>query len=142
MSMYDKFKTDENREVNGIILDYGDFRVRVARAGGQNKRYAKVLEAKSRPYQRAIQTETINFELQLSILREVYAESVILKWETLVGGDWKEGIEGEDGKLLPVTVPNLVATFEALPDLFSDIRAQADRQALFRADLLKDQAKN
>lgn len=140
--MYDKFKTDESREINGILLDYGDFRVRIARAGGGNKRYAKVLEAKSRPYQRAIQTETINFELQMKILQAVYAEAVVLKWETLVDGEYKDGIEGPDGKLLPVTVENIVATFEALPDLFSDIRAQADRVALFRADLLKDQAKN
>lgn len=142
MSMYDKFKTDESREVNGIVLDYGDFRIRIARAGGQNKRYAKVLEAKSRPYQRAIQTETINFEIQMGILRQVYAEAVVLKWETLVGETWKDGIEAEDGSLLPVNVDNIVKTFEALPDLFADIRAQADRVALFRAELVKEQAKN
>ena len=140
--MYDKFKTDENREVNGILLDYGDFHITIARAGGSNKRYAKVLESKSRPYQRAIQTETINFDIQLRILREVYAEAVVLKWETLVGDTWKDGIEAPDGKLLPVTAANIASTFEALPDLFEDVRNQASRVALFRSDLLKEQAKN
>lgn len=138
MSMYQQFRTDESREQNGIVLDYGDFEVTIGRAGGSNKRFAKILEAKARPYQRAIQTETISQDVQLRIMRETYAEAVVLKWHTRVDGKMKEGIEGPDGNLMPVTVPNIIATFEALPDLFNDIRAQADRAALFRAQVTEN----
>lgn len=142
MSMYKQFANDESREQNGIVLDYGDFQVTIARAGGSNKRYSKILEAKARPYQRAIATETIAQDVQMRILRETFAEAVVLKWATLVNGELKDGIEGPDGKLLPVTVDNIVDTFNALPDLFNDIRSQAERASLFRSNLNEALAKN
>ena len=59
MSMYDAFGTDKDLEKTGIYLEYETFRIKVARAGGGNKRFAKMLEAHTRPYRRAMQTETL-----------------------------------------------------------------------------------
>lgn len=142
MSLYKQFKTDTNLETNGIIIDYGSTRITIARAGGSNKRFGKVLDAKTRPVRRAIQTETLENEKFLDILRESYAEAIILKWETKIDEEWKEGIEGEDGELMPVNPANIVKTLKALPDLFTDLQEQASKAALFRQSLRDEDVKN
>lgn len=142
MSMYELFKTDTNLETNGIVIDYGSFRVTIARAGGANKRFAKTLDVKTKPYRRAIQTETMDNERGLDILREVYSEAVVLNWEVKDGDGWRQGIEGPDGDILPFTKENVLATFRALPDLFHDLQEQAGKAALFRQSIREAEAGN
>jgi len=143
MSMYEQFATDENLEKKGIVLDYGEFRVTIARAGGSNKKYARVLEAKTKPYRRAIQTETMQNEKAMDLVKEAYADAVILNWETKVEDDWKVGIENPDGgDLLPFNRDNVLATFVSLPDLFLDIQEQSNKVGLFRAQLTEDDTGN
>lgn len=140
--MYKQFKTDNNLEASGIDLDYGDFVVTVARAGGTNRKFAKVMESKTKPYRRLIQTETMSDDIGENILREVYASAVVLDWKTKVDGEFKQGIEGPDGDLLPFTKENIIATFKNLPDLFTDIREQSAKIALFRSAGLEEEAGN
>lgn len=142
MSMYKTFGTDENFETNGIMLEYGSFRVKIARAGGKNKRFAKVLEAKAKPFRRAIQTEMLDPEQGLAMLRDTYAEAIIISWETLVNGEFVSGIEAPDGSLLPFSKENVALTLKNLPDLFADIKDAADKAALFRSTIVEADAKN
>lgn len=145
MSMYQQFKTDPELEKKGIELDYGDFVVTIARAGGANKRFDKVLEAKTKPYRRAIQTETLDPKVGERLLREVYAETVVLNWHTRTEDDeLMPGIENPDpnGPLLPVTAENLIATFKNLPDLYTDIVEQSKKVALYRQTILEEDAGN
>lgn len=135
MSMYGLFKTNTDAEQTGVIIDYGTFRVTIARAGGANKRYSKVLETKTRPYRRALETDTMSEERGIGILHEVYAETVVLNWEVqtdTVKNTWKQGIESPTGDILPYTTENVIKTFGMLPDLFLDIQAQAQKIAMFR----------
>jgi len=147
--MYEQFETNDDLETRGVDLDYGDFRVTIARAGGANKKFARVLEARTKPLRRAIATETINNDRANEVLMQVYAETIVLRWDTKVfthakpDGEFKPGIEPkEGGKLLVVTPENIVATFKALPDLFRDIQEQANRVSLFREMVLEDDAGN
>lgn len=141
--MYAQFTTDLVLETEGVEIDYGPFMVTIARAGGSNKRFARVMEVKTKPHRRAIQTETLDQDRAGVILMEVYAEAVILRWETKVDGVFKIGIEDPNGgTLLPVNVENIVATFTALPDLFLDLQAQATRVSLFRETIMEDDAGN
>lgn len=148
MGMYDQFKTDGNLETQGIVLDYGDFRVTIARAGGANKKFERTMEFKTKAYKRAIQTETLPNEKGKAILREVFAEAVVLNWEVRKPGKkdgedtWEVGIEGPSGDVLPFSAENVAATFKALPDLFADIQEQAGKVALFRAAVLEAEAGN
>lgn len=153
MSIYKQFKTDETLERNGIVIDYGEARVTMARAGGANKRFAKVLEAMSKPYRRAMQAETMDNDKAIDILRQVYAKTIILLWETKVlvkGGkdgkdeyEWKRGIESPDGgDLLPFNEENVILTLRALPEIFLDLQEQANKLALFRETILQDEAGN
>lgn len=141
MGMYGDFRSDPTLEQGGIVLDYGAFRVTVARAGGSNKSFQKLMEQKARPYQRAIQAGAFDNERAGELLRDVYASTIIKDWETrfpaAVEGEyeWKQGIEGPDGALLPFTKENVLKTFVALPDLFTDIVEQAGKAALYRASL-------
>lgn len=141
--MYAKFQTDDRLETKGIVIDYGDFRVTVARAGGANKKYTRVLSAKTKPYDRAIANETMDDDVSKQILAEALAESVILLWEVKTGPDqWTKGIEAEDGSVLPFTTANVAATLNKLPDLLGDLMQQSSKMALFRKDVLEAQAGN
>jgi len=144
MSMFSQFKTNPDLEKNGVVIDYGTFRVTIARAGGANKKFGRLLEAKTKPHKRAIQTETMDQEKSVDIMREVYADAVILNWETKINDQFVVGIEDPEdaSKTVPFTRDNLLATFKALPDLFSDLQEQAMRAALFRDELREEDAKN
>jgi len=148
MSLSKHFKTDESLEKAGIEIDYDSVKVRIARAGGANRRYAKRLEALMKPYRRAIDNGTIPDEVSQKIVRTVFAETVVLDWETKIkdaepGKDpvYKKGISPEDAglepsdTLLPVNVDNVCKVFSNLPDFFGDLRDQATSSSLFRKDI-------
>lgn len=139
MSLYKTFKTDKGVEVSGVILDYGKNKaglpvtIRIARAGGANTRYAKLVEAKTKPYRRQIQNDTLDPGVAEGLLREVYAEAVVLGWEN---------VEDENGKPLPFNKENCIKVLNDLPDLYADIRDQAGKIAIFRSDILESDAGN
>lgn len=144
-NMYQQFRTDAEREQKGISLNYGSFRVLIARAGGANKNYTKVAQRLFAPYRQAISSNTLPEKRMLELFVRAYAEGVILKWEVLVDEEkdvWKEGIHSPSGDILPVTVDNIVQALTDLPDLFADIRAQAEQAGIWRLEALKESAKN
>ena len=127
MNLYSRFETDKEIEQTGIDLRYSDDTVlTIARAGGSNKKYLKAAEKA----QRKLQVRRPNNEEALEILREIYADCVVLKWE---------GVTDREGKPLECTKENKLQLFRDLPDLFADIRVQAENADLFRkAELEKD----
>ncbi len=137
--LYNHFKADENIEKTGIVVQYGEnskgkpMEVRIARAGGSNVRYSKVLEHKIKPYRRQLQNETLDSNIQDRILREVYAETVILGWENM---------EDKENNDLSFSRENVLFLLADLPDWFKDVQEQANKFALFRLEDLKEDAKN
>lgn len=152
MSMKSQFQTDPELEVKGVVVPYSDFRITVARAGGANKKYAKLLEAKTKIHRRAIQTDTMDKEVAAEILREVYVGSIILNWEVLVDRDTQEYVQGienlngveplEGGEPLPFTQENVLQTLRDMEDLFIDLQQQSQRIVLFQRMVLEDDAGN
>lgn len=140
MGLYDAFQTDANLEKEGVWLDYGTCRVKVGYAGATNKKFASYSEAKFKPIRRAIEAGTIDNARSLAILTDVYAETIVLDWATQQGVDANDepifvrGIEQKGStELLPFNKENVVKTFKALPNLFIDIKGQAESIATFRA---------
>jgi hypothetical protein len=139
MSLYKKFATDTSLEKEGVLLQYGEnshgkaICIRVARAGGSNKRYLERLEQRFKPLRRQVQNETIERGLMETIIRQVFAETVVLGWEN---------VEDAEGKPLPFTRENCLKLFDDLPDLFADIKESAESIALFRAEVREVDAKN
>lgn len=148
MGMYEQFETDSNLETSGIWIDYGDFRVQIARAGGANKRYLSYAEAKTKPFRRAIQAGTMPEERSRALLYDIYAKTVVLDWQVNDGEDkdgntkWKKGIHKKGGGLLEVTPENIALTFKNLPSLFMDLQQAAESHALFRKEEMEADAKN
>lgn len=141
--MYEQFQTNKQREKEGVWLDYTSFMVRVARAGGSNKSFQKKMEQLTRPYRRAIATGTMEDEQAETLMRQAYAEDVILDWKVKqADGSYLQGIEGPNKELLPFTPENVQATLQALPELFADIREQAGTMTLFREGLREEAAGN
>ena len=138
-SLYTQFQTDKNVEKDGVVLTYGmnskkkPIEIRIARAGGANIRYSKLLEAATKPYRRQLQNETMDNDLAEQITQKVYAQSVVLGWEN---------VEDENGVEMAFTVDNCMKLFKDLPDLWNDIQVQATRAALFRAQILETDSKN
>lgn len=137
------FKTDAVIENEGIDLNYGpvddtdpkagDILIRIRRAGGANKAYSKALTAKMRPYRKQVESGTLEPAVAERVLREVYAETIIIGWTN---------VRGEDGKDVPFSSENVLAMLEEAPDLFADIQSQAGQMSLFRAEVAESIAKN
>lgn len=139
MSLYKQFETNESLEKEGVILNYGvnskgqNIDIRIARAGGHNTRFNKIAEQVLKPYRRQLANETADREITDRLMRIIYARAVILEWS---------GVEDKAGKPMEFTEANAIKLFTDLPDLFSDIREQADKQALFRKEALEEESKN
>ena len=138
-NLYKQYRTDSNLETSGIFLNYGPnshgdpMRIRIARAGGANKAFSKALERITRPHRRAIQTGTLSNDLADSLMKEAFAETVVLGWEN---------IEGPEGEILDFTKENVIRVLDDLPDLYADLREQANNVALFREAILDDDLGN
>jgi hypothetical protein len=134
------FKTDENLEQSGIRVDYGVFYFQIARAGGANTRYRDVLRARMAPHKRAMATETMNDTLADNIVRDVFAETIVLGWGSEKHGEGK--MLAEDGSAIEFSAENVKKLFKELPDLAADVMAQAQSMTLFRVSLAELDAKN
>lgn len=135
MDLYKTFATDKNLETTGITLAYGDnsrgqpIEIDIARAGGANVKFSKVLEAKMRPYRRAVANGSLDEKVALKVLVETYAEAVVVNWR---------GVLDREGNELEFNRDNVVKVFLDLPDLFMDVQAQAQQAALFREAVLEE----
>jgi len=133
------FKTNENLEKSGIWLDYGEnddgdkMRVKIARAGGQNKKFSKALEYATRPYRAAIQNNSLPDNVAERIYLEVFVDTVLLGWEN---------IPDDDGKIIPYERSAVIAQLKALPEWFQDIKEQAGNMSLFREEEREATLKN
>jgi hypothetical protein len=142
-SMYDLYETDSDLEKNGVMFDYGSFRVKLARAGGSNKKYARLLEAKTKPYKRAIQTKTMDDDLANKLLMETFVETCLLSWESQVEEDkWESGILLKDGSLQPLTKESAIQVLKKLPDLYQDMSSMAMEMSNYRQGELETDSKN
>lgn len=157
MSMYKQLQTDPALEKKGVETNYGTFRVTLARAGGANKQYERLLEARTQPHRRAMKTENMDNDVALEIMRGVYADSIILHWETKnTDGQWVVGIEAPPKKddkgnpvyddspleILPYTRENVIQTMETLPEVLNWFVEDANKLALYRVQFLEDDSKN
>jgi hypothetical protein len=139
------FASDEVLEKQGVLLNYGDVRFLIARAGGGNRKFAEVFKEKAKPFRYAIDHGQLSEEDSNRIMAEVYAESVVLGWESVVRDEngkvvndakgkpkLQQKIEGKDGKMMPFTVENCTQLLCDLPELFRDVQGMAAKAENFR----------
>lgn len=124
------FKTSPAAEAAGVELDYGDFYIKITRAGATNARFKKLFEKSMKPHRRAVANDTMNNDVAERITREVWAESIVMGWGSKLG----EGLIPYKGEALTFNTPNCVMLFNDLPDLFIDVREQSMKLGLFQED--------
>ena len=143
---YKMFATDKTTEQEGILINYGSFRFRVARSGGSNHKFRRLLQAKLKPYRHQLDNETMDDKVSEALMREAFAEAVVLGWETKVGEEgserWEPWLEGPDGSHMEYSVENCVKVLTDLPDLFKDLQQVSGKVALFRKAEEEDDVKN
>lgn len=149
MSMYSQLETDKALETRGVEVNYGSFRVTLARAGGANKKYEKILNARSKPHQRAMKVDMMDGDMAIEIMREVYADAIILHWEAQdAKGDWVVGIEAKPKKssakivIVPFNRENVVQAMVDLPELLLWFKEDAEKLSLYLVKELEDAVKN
>lgn len=140
MSLKTAFKTNESCETEGVWNDFGEFRVKLARAGGSNKAYTKSLERRVKPLKRRL--DSLSNEESKSIMRDLLVEHCIKGWQTKVEGVWKDGIDFDGESLLSVTRENLLTVLAELPDLEQQLLQCVQDQAAYREELLEAAAGN
>lgn len=133
-SVYSMFKTDKEAEKNGIIVDYGEMgRFKIARIGGANSAFARMMKAKIKRYKYQIDTDTLPEEVDAQISTEVFVKCVLLGWE---------GVTDEDGNEILYTEENALKMMSDLPDLRKDLSAVAQDYTNFLAHEAETAAKN
>jgi len=141
VSLKKKFKTDKKCESEGVCLDYGEGqRIWIARAGGANARFRAERQRLFKRYRRQIELGVLSEDIQERIARELYAKTIVLKWEGITKDDC--GIEEGSAELVDFNVENAIRLFENLPDLFDDVQAQAQNNQLFLEHIREEDAGN
>lgn len=148
MSLRKTFKTDKTAETEGVWIEVGinehnsrPQRIKISRMSKSNKRYTKELERVTRPHSSAIQNETLDNELSAKLLREVFADTILLDWDNIPKSELT-GDDADAAEELAFTRENVLALFEELPDLYDDWEARAKKSAAFRETERENAAKN
>jgi len=148
MSRLDKaFRTSEKLEKEGVIRDFGYCRITLARAGGTNRAYAVAMEKIQRKYEKLINAKMLSDAKSAEILAEVYADTIVLNWETNTDEaiedkpeNWKQGIEFEE--IEPFNRENVIAAFKRWPELLVECKSTAEDMQFYLAALVENTTKN
>jgi hypothetical protein len=140
-SIEEMFGTSNKLETSGITVRYGRNWVRIARAGGANKEFARVLEDTMKPYRRAIQLDAMDEKLSQELMHDVYAKTIVLGWGNDDLGDGLLQLR-KNGEPLKFSRENVIKAFQDFPELFLDIVRNADQMKNFKNEALEEEAKN
>lgn len=127
------FGTDKTKEMEGVKVTFGALTFYIARAGGANKEFAKVLEEKTRPYRRMIVNEVMPDETAEQLLKETYAETIVKRLADPSAPD------------VMLTPAEIVAEFnndEYGEEFYRFVRDEAQRVANFKTAEREDALKN
>ncbi len=132
-NLYEMFETSDRLETEGIWAQVGDARFLLARAGGANSKFTKMVEAKMRPHRRQAQAGTLDQGTRERIAMEAFVDSVLLGWEN---------VTGKDGKPIEFSRDAARALFTDLRDLHELLVQESMEYANYRQALLEDDAGN
>ena len=127
-----RYKTDKNLSENGVEVDFGDG-VKVVLRRINSEKSKEVRRRLERPFQRMIRSNSLPDAKQEEITREQIAEAVIVSWE---------GVEDNQGNLIPYSKQNALKVFEWYPDFLNDIITAITERDTFKNEDREEDAKN
>lgn len=148
MSLRKNYKTDKKAELDGVsvvigINEYNDkpMSIILSRISPTNKRYTKALQEATKPYEAAMQADTMDVDLGNKIFRQVFAETILLGWDNIPLSDITDN-DDDNNKVAEFSVDNAMALFDLMPEAFEKWDAMARKAATFRAKAMDNAAKN
>ena len=133
-NIYEMYETNAELEAEGF-WHYVNPKIafKLARSGGANTAFQKAVEKKTRPHRRAIQNDEMDTELANELMREAFAETIVLGWK---------GVKGKDNKEIKWSVAQARKMLKELPDLFAELRDAAGQASNFRQTEMDDDLGN
>ena len=123
MDLYEKYKTDEDKEVEGAWVPLSaTARIKVARMG--NTRYRECMRKKSAPYRQSGIANTIPPEVLEQIVREAVAETILVDWKGIT----------TDGTDVPYSKDTSLKFCTDLKDFYNLVLTAADNMETFRVN--------
>lgn len=139
-------RTDPALEREGVWIDFGVFKIRIARAGGANKEYKKALTLKVQPYRRMIAAGTLSEEKAQTLKSEVFIETIVKGWMVQQEDDtWVAGVhDPKTCEVLKATPANMqkALTDSSLHDVYAVLVAESEQADIFKQTLQEEQVKN
>jgi len=139
MGIFDQYRVDHDAEKEGVKLNFGEFWLTVLRAGGSNNRYKQSLTRRTRPYQSAIQSGTIPYEVEQKIMAEAVAEAVVIGWGSNKFGEGQMPDPDDETSPLSFNEENVVKFLTAI-DILVEVMQYASARESFQT--VGDDVKN
>lgn len=134
-SAYELFETSKQAEAEGVWVDIGPFSFKLARAGGQNSTFMKEASKRFKPYQIAINNDTMPQDMALDLVIDIFVDTIVLDWKNV-------GDKSTPPKEIPFSKDAARELFRDLPNLFQELQTQATKTGNFRAQNLEAAAGN
>lgn len=83
-----RFRTDPAIEADGVWLELEDDRIKLARAGENNRAFKEYMAAEHKKVETAMRVGMLSEETATRMLRGAYANTIIRGWETKVDNAW------------------------------------------------------
>lgn len=141
---FEMFETKDEFEIDGVWQDFGDFKVLLARSGGKNTAYLKMLSDEVKKLGKAT-FEALAEEEMIDIIRLAFCKTVIKDHEVKIDGVWKKGVYVKnEGKveIVPFQVDNMILCLKQLPEYFKQLQEWANDYKVFQDEVIEDQVKN
>lgn len=128
-NLYEQFGTDTNLEQDGVVLSFGGPSFRVRRAGGANRKYKAVFNAKMRPHARALANDSLGEEKSNELLLDIFFDSIMVGWQD---------VTDREGNELEYNRANFSKLMKDLPDLWGTLREEAGNVKNFQAQTAEE----
>lgn len=149
MNLFEMYETNKTEEVDGKWFTEGPARVKLARMGGKNTKYFKMVETIGKKYN--ISSENIsdkkNKDKAETMMLEVFVKAIVKDWQTLNEDDeWVDGIVVRDSKgkvsIEPYASKHAIKLLEVLPDFYNKLNAHASGMKSFLIAQEEEDLKN
>lgn len=154
-TLYGSLKTSAKLESEGVWLDLGHSRIRLARAGGANQKFNAAAERIARDHKRTIQLDLMSTEKGRELVRDLYTQTVIVDWLTAddegtldddgdeapadyTGQKYTRGLSMADGEIGECNIANVTTVLTDLPDLLLIIKDTAESLTFYRRALIEN----
>jgi len=141
MSLYKKFKTNTDTEVQGIEIaltgaendDGSTPTFLISRMGGGNKAYTKALEMGTKPFRRQNQMGNLGEDVLRPIVRKAFCSTVLKGWRN---------VYDENGSQLSYSYDAAIKLMTELPAVYEILQQEAMDIENFRNEAIEAEAKN